>query len=221
MKIFLLLILSVFISLSGFAQSFAGRTLLTGTMSVGSFKQTSFRYSYNGTEFTSRSTDLQLAPAVVIGKVNSHDLLIAYGASVQYSRNKGRQDYGDSTGDLTAKTHQYRVAPVLFIEKFLPVTDRIFFTPLARASVGYTKKRDNNDDATKAIDAEVMSNPLSLTFAIRPRTNLLIMAGQLGFGYSRQIYDGDDFAPGSKPRQHMWTATASLDYFALGLQICL
>ncbi len=216
MKITSVLVVILLFSVQSNAQTMNGKKILSMTMSAGTFTHADQQYYYAGLRQVYRTSELQLTPSAVYGKVNARGLLIAYGVEFNYSMNKS---FGTNGVNVNSSHYtSYRIAPMMHVQKFIAMSDKIFFAPVARLSVAYTNSKNRGQsDKFHGLGGAINCNPLSVAFAIRPRTNLLLMAGQLGIDYTRRI-SATEFPPDSKLHQSTVSIAGSLNYFTLGLQ---
>ena len=212
-KLYIVLFLTLTV-IAANAQSFAGKKMLTTTLSMADLTFAKAE-SANGTSpaQTFKSSYIGLAPEFTYGKVNAHNLLVAYGVSLSYSRG------ANSTGAAKTVNTAYGAGPTLLLQKFIPITSRIFYSPLGNVSAFYRKEKTNMSDAKQeSYSANMHLRPLSVTFQATSKTNILLLAGSVGLFYSNTKTTSPQIAGESVSRNSSVAVNVSANYFGIGFQ---
>lgn len=179
-KIFICLLLS-FPVLYSFAQIKDGSKVFTSTISnFGIYSTKSKTTSDNNPTSSTGGSGFGLTPELIYGKIKNNNLL-SFGLSLTYQLIKQID---------ASNKNAIAIAPVITYEKFYPITNKLYFTPFTRLSLGYQyASQAASSFSSRRIEKGLIGSfsfrPFSLTFAKNPRTNFLFTIGNLYLDFSR------------------------------------
>ena len=217
MKIFTSIVILCSISSSLAAQSFAGKKMLTSTISTVGAGSVKSKYRSPGSEARSTSSNFNINPEFVYGKVNSNNILIAYGFGFGYSHTSSKSSVGDESSSSS-----YLVQPTMIVQKFLAITEKIYYTPFARLAAGYQSGSANNSEQkNRGYNGSLTFNPLSVTINLKPKTNIIILAGNVGINYQNNKSESVNLGNVITWKSKVFSAGVAVNSFAVGVQLVL
>ena len=196
----LITVLFVLLANSALAQSLQGKKILTLGLSVGLAIDKDKTFTPIQTVQTNSNLVTSDAQASY-GKVNSHNVLIAYGLSVGYIYNKGPD---------AIKHERYTIGPFLSLQKFIPLSNRLYYTPSVTFSASYDQTIGK---AEVGYIGAFKFAPFAIAYSIKPKLlfsfefeNLLMRYERL----ERQYLNRDII--------HNYSISVTPTFFAFGIQ---
>jgi len=139
-----------FLVIKSFAQIADGKKALTSTISNFYFglSKGEATSSINPT-LTGKTSGFGFTTEVLYGEIKKNHLF-SYG--LQLGLGFGKQSNNSSSTSTDAKSHRIEFAPVVSYQKFYGLTDRLYFSPFSRLSIGYQFFKQ---DATSSSSASI------------------------------------------------------------------
>jgi hypothetical protein len=188
MKKLCIYLLLLFVAINSFAQINDGSRILTSTVSVLylGFSKGESSSSINPT-LTSKTSGLGFTTEVTYGKIKKN-YLFSYG--LQFTLGFDKNSNNSSSAPSNQKNHRIEFAPVLSYQKFYSLTDKLYFSPFSRLSVGYQYSKQGATSSSsasiqKGLAGSLAFHPFSLTFSKNPKTNFLFTIGTVSIDYTR------------------------------------
>jgi len=165
-------------------QSFENKKMLTTTLKGLSYSYSDVNSITVPPSINSSSFNFYFQPQVTYGKVNSKNELLAYGLDLGIGSNLIK-----SSGGQTFRSFGFNVAPMMLFQKFIPIYDLFYLSPAITIIGGYHQSKSSNSQNTQTISEQgfyssVAFIPLSITYALGSRTNLVFSLGEIGLSYS-------------------------------------
>jgi len=174
------LLLLVFLDTYAIAQSFENKRMLTSSI-------TSLNYSVNAFNSTNlmnptldnRIFSFRFQSQITFGKVNSRNELFAYG--IDFGMTSESNIFNNvQTFDLST----FNVSPMMMIQKFVPIYDKIYLSPAVIISTGYNHLKSNQPTSSikikdQGINSLIALKPFSITYKLNEKTNLIISLGHI------------------------------------------
>ena len=182
MKQLFIYLLIVFCATNSFSQIKDGSKVLTSTLSSIGIGMSKSKSIANGSpDFLTKSQGFGFTLEGTYGKVRKSSLW-SYGLNFSWRLNT--QSNGGSN------FHSIGAGPVISYEYFYRITDKFYFSPFFRFNTNYQySKQDATATSSafiqKGIAGSLMINPFSLTFSKSPKTNFLLVLGNVSLNYDR------------------------------------
>jgi len=221
MKKLCIYLLLLFVTTNSFAQMKDGSKVLTSTISflnVG-FSKGESSSSINPT-LTSKTSGLGFITEVTYGKIKRNHLF-SYGLQLTAGFDKNSNNSSSNPSDQ--KNHRIEFAPVLNYQKFYSLTDRLYFSPFSRLSVGYQYSKQgatssSSSSIQKGIAGTFAFHPFSITFSKNQKTNFLFNIGTVSIDYTRTKSYYEPVLYDSKTISTTFSLSAQIGGIGFGIQ---
>lgn len=123
-----------------------------------------------------------------IGKLKNNRLL-TYGISISDSYNNGIN---------SGVTNAYTITASVSYQKFYPITDKLYFTPLSNLYAGYSHSRSYSAlETTNGFTTGIIFYPIAVTFCRNSTTNFVFYVGNFDLEYNYLRNYKDNLIPGT------------------------
>ncbi|PRY09743.1 outer membrane protein with beta-barrel domain [Pontibacter ummariensis] len=196
--------LFVLSSASAFAQTSSGTVVVSG--SVGFAQQ-----AYERTNFDGNSTNIQVFPS--IGYFYKDRLEVGISTGFSFGRNTSKSE----DGEYISKSYNISAGP--YIRKYLPITEKLFFTASAGLSAGIgsakTKAFQNESfgEPSRSFTYGISAAP-GLTYFATEKLGLFVSIGQVYFSRSTTRLEPTD----TKSTETYFNADVSPSSSSIGLR---
>ena len=213
MKKFYFFLLLAFVATNSFGQIKDGSKVLTTTLSnlfinLGKTKTTSNLQPPS----SGKSQAFGLTLEGTYGKVKNSSLW-SYGLSISGAF---------STNDGGSRSHSYGFAPVVSYQKFFPLSERFYYSPFGRLSVGYSHTTNSGVGSTRwimnTLGGSAAFYPFSVTFVKNAKTNILFMLGTVSLSQYRTKYFNKPSEDDAQSITNSLALTAGFNGFTFGIQ---
>lgn len=175
------LLLFLFVS-DTFSQMVEGSRVWTSTLSDFSVSVSRAKSFAIADTLNQKMWGFSVSPEFTVGKFKNNRI-ISYGLSLQAGLNKQK-----------GETSQYTIgiAPVLSIQRFIKVTDKVYLTPFSRFSLGYEYSSygtifSSTGRVNKSIVGSVGIYPFTMTYSVKTKTNFIFTIGRMNLSFFRTV----------------------------------
>jgi hypothetical protein len=197
------------------AQSLKGKKIFTSTITTFdiSFSKSKAESTAQPTQ-TTKNSSFNLLPEITYGKINSKNVLIAYGLALRFGK---LIQLPPNQPKFTITT--YGLYPTLLGEKFISITEKIYFSPLAKFRIGYGRTTQSNlPGKTSLYEGNFTFQPFSLTINVKPKTNVIFLLGAINATYLISEYKNQSGSLDEKLITSSFSFSGTINNIGLGIQ---
>ena len=207
-------------TINGFGQTNDGKKVITSTLSNFYFGRSKGEAtsSINPT-LTTKTSGFGFATEVTYGKIKKNNLF-SYGLNIAFGFNKQSDN---TTTPANSKNHRIVFGPVISCQKFYKITEKLYYSPYSRLSLGYSYYKQNatpfsSASIQKGMLGSLTFHPFSITFSKSPKTNFLFTIGRVSIDYSRVKSYYDPILNNSQTISTNFLLSAQIGGIGFGIQ---
>lgn len=200
------------------SQSLEGKKVISTTFSrIGAYSNHSKIIVPNNPDYFFKNTSFGFYPDISIGKINSNNILTAFGVAlgIGWSKNEGL--------DFENRLWSYSLFPNLYFQKYERISERIFFSPAMSASIGYNRtmgktKGYSGNSITNLYGGGIDLFPLGINFNFKSNLHLMFSLTNISLKYSHSETHSKPNVNESKSIVNNISLQAEVSNIRLGIQ---